>query len=118
MLIANELINARKKSKVEGVIFKIDLEKAYDHVDWNFIDYMLYRFGFGNTWCRWMEEHISSTSLFVLVNGSPSKLFKASRGFKARESPFPFLFTIAVDALSMLLVRAREVGMTEGFKVN
>lgn len=43
VLLANELIN----SKIEGVIFKIDLAKAYDHVDWDFVDYMLHRFGFG-----------------------------------------------------------------------
>lgn len=51
MLIANDLIDSRKNSKSEGVIFKIDLEKAYDHVDWNFVDYMLFGFGFGETWC-------------------------------------------------------------------
>lgn len=41
MLIANVLIDSRKKSKSEGVIFKIDLEKAYDHVDWNLVDYYI-----------------------------------------------------------------------------
>ena len=42
VLVANELIDSRKRSKKEGVIFKIDLEKAYDHVDWGFVDYMLF----------------------------------------------------------------------------
>ena len=42
VLIANELIDARKRSKRFGVIFKIDMKKAYDHVDqWSFMDYML-----------------------------------------------------------------------------
>lgn len=30
----------------EGVLLKVDLEKAYDHVDWDFLDYMLLHFGF------------------------------------------------------------------------
>lgn len=34
---------------VEWFIFKVDLEKVYDHVDWGFLDYMLLRFGFGDT---------------------------------------------------------------------
>lgn len=38
----------------EGVIFKIDLEKAYDHVEWEFVDYMLHRFGFSDRWCGWI----------------------------------------------------------------
>ncbi|XXG89385.1 hypothetical protein AAC387_Pa12g1395 [Persea americana] len=78
VLIANELIDSRKRSTADGVLLKIDLEKAYDHVDWNFVDYMLFRFGFGETWRRWMNE--STTSFSVLVNGSPLKLFKGSRG--------------------------------------
>lgn len=71
VLIANELIDSRKRPKDEGVIFKIDLEKAYDHVEWYFVDYMLFRFGFGKIWCGWIYECISTTSFSVLVNGSP-----------------------------------------------
>lgn len=45
ILIANELINFRKQSH-KGGNFKIDLGKAYAHMEWNFIDYMSGRFGF------------------------------------------------------------------------
>lgn len=41
-MIANELVTFKK-----GVMCKLDMEKAFDHVSWNFIDYMLQRFGFG-----------------------------------------------------------------------
>lgn len=82
VLVANEPIDSRKRSKVKGIIFKVDLEKAYDHVDWRFLDYMLLKFGFGDTWQEWMGECNSTTSFSVLVNGSPSKLFKASRGIR------------------------------------
>ena len=47
VLIANELVDFRKKSKKEGVLLRINLEKAYDHVEWDFVDYMLLRLGFG-----------------------------------------------------------------------
>ncbi|RVW99075.1 hypothetical protein CK203_019092 [Vitis vinifera] len=36
VLIANELVDEKRRSREEGVIFKIDLEKAYGHVDWDF----------------------------------------------------------------------------------
>lgn len=56
VLIASELIDSRKRSKIVGVIFKVDFEKAYDRVDWSFVDYMLHRFGFGDTWHGWMQN--------------------------------------------------------------
>lgn len=48
ILIANELFDSIKRMWKEGVVFKLDLERAYDHVDWNLVDYMLHRFGFGS----------------------------------------------------------------------
>lgn len=47
IFFANEPIESRMHECKERIIFKIDLEKAYDHVEWNFVDYMLLRFGFG-----------------------------------------------------------------------
>lgn len=49
MTYVTHRVDSRKREK-EGVIFKIDLEKAYDHADWKFVDYMLGRFGFGAKW--------------------------------------------------------------------
>lgn len=48
VLVSNELIDSRQKVRKEGTIFKINMKKAYDHVDWSFIDYILGRFGFGD----------------------------------------------------------------------
>lgn len=47
VLIANELVHMRKKYKKSGLLFKIDMEKAYDFVDWCFVGYLFNRMGFG-----------------------------------------------------------------------
>lgn len=48
VLIANEVVEEVRKKKVEGLVFKIDFEKAYDHVEWAFLDDILGKKGFGN----------------------------------------------------------------------
>lgn len=50
VLIANECIEDMRLSGSNGNLCKLDLEKAYDHVDWNFSDYILGRMGFGVKW--------------------------------------------------------------------
>lgn len=62
ILIANELINSRKRSHKESVIFKTGLEKAYDDVNWNSFDYRWV--GFSEKWRGWMRISSYSFSVF------------------------------------------------------
>jgi hypothetical protein len=60
ILIVNECLDSRLRSREPSFICKMDLEKAYDNVNWEFHLYMLRRCGFGGKWCSWIAHCISS----------------------------------------------------------
>lgn len=47
VMVANELVDGLVGNKNEGILYKLDIEKSYDYVRWDFVDYMLRRLGFG-----------------------------------------------------------------------
>ena len=117
VLISNEIVDEKRRSGEEGVVFKIDFEKAYDHVSWDFLDHVLEMKGFGIRWRKWMRGCLSSVSFAVLVNGNAKGWVKASRGLRQGDPLSPFLFTIVADVLSRMLLKAEERNVLEGFKV-
>lgn len=69
-LIANECIDSRIRSGEPGVLCKIDIEKAYDHVNWRFMEYLLRRMGFGVKWRKWIKVCITTASFPLLHRAS------------------------------------------------
>ena len=90
--------------------------KAYDHVSWDFLLYMLKRCGFGAKWCSWISFCISSVRFSVLINGSPEGFFDNSRGIWQGD-PLSPLFVFVMEALSRMLSAGINDGLLEGFKV-
>ncbi|GKU96282.1 hypothetical protein SLEP1_g9530 [Rubroshorea leprosula] len=72
-VVANEIIDEAKRKKMKSFLFKVDFEKAYDKVCWEFIDYMLMRMGFSITWRKWIQECLRSKGLNGLVSSAVVK---------------------------------------------
>uniref|UniRef100_A0A803PYN7 Reverse transcriptase domain-containing protein n=1 Tax=Cannabis sativa TaxID=3483 RepID=A0A803PYN7_CANSA len=70
-MIAREIVHSMKKRKGKGgyMLIKIDLEKAYDRMGWEFVIKMLRLLGFPNTFTEWIKTCISVSAIKLLLNG-------------------------------------------------
>ncbi|KAK2442416.1 hypothetical protein QL285_013611 [Trifolium repens] len=117
VVVVNEVIDYAKKSGKKCVILKVDFEKAYDSVEWEFLDYMLMRFGFSHKWRNWMKACIGAGSLSVLVNGSPTEEVHIKRGLKQDDPLAPLLFLVVAEGLGGLMRRAVDCGRFQPFLI-
>ncbi|RVX16087.1 LINE-1 reverse transcriptase-like [Vitis vinifera] len=116
-LIANEVIDSWKKKGEKGLICKLDIEKAYDSVNWQFLMRVMQKMGFGAKWREWIWSCISTAKFSVLVNGEPAGFFSSSKGFWQGDPLSPYLFIMGMEVLSALIRRTMEGGCISGCRI-
>ncbi|GJS32135.1 putative reverse transcriptase domain-containing protein [Tanacetum coccineum] len=117
LFILNELFKWCKMKKKHTMIFKVDFEKAYDSVRWDYLDDVLKRFGFGEKWCDWIQNCLLSSKGSVIVNGSPTKEFQFHRGLKQGDPLSPILFLLIMKSLHISMQRVVDAGLFRGIQV-
>ncbi|RVW42753.1 hypothetical protein CK203_079930 [Vitis vinifera] len=108
VLIANEAIDSVLKNNENEIMCKLDIEKAYDNVDWSFLLTVMQKMGFGEKWVGWIKWCISTASFSVLVNGTSKGFFQSSRGLRQGDLFSPYLFVIAIEAVSGLRINLEK----------
>ena len=118
-ILAHELLHSFKNEKGKGgfMFLKLDMEKAFDKMEWDFLLAIMEKLGFHSTWINWIRICISSSSFSILINGNPFGLFSPKRGLRQGDPFSPFLFILGLEVLSRLLFREECVGFLKGLKI-
>lgn len=102
ILVANEAVDEARRLNKEMLLFKVDFEKAYDSVDFNYLDMVMKRMNFPTLWRKWMSTCVRSVTALVLVNGCPIDEFPMERGLRQGDPLSLFLFLLAAEGLISL----------------
>ncbi|KAJ9701371.1 hypothetical protein PVL29_006637 [Vitis rotundifolia] len=113
-LIANEVVDYWKKRKEKGLICKLDIEKAYDSINWSFLMKVLSKMGFGSRWRDWIWWCISTARFFILINGALEGFFSNTKGLRQGDPLSPYLFVLGMEVFSILLRRVADGGFLPG----
>jgi len=114
MVILQEVLHDLKSGKQEGIILKLDFEKAYDRVSWSFLKEVLIKKGFSERWVSWMLKVVKGGRVAVNLNGERGQFFRSFKGLRQRDPLSPLLFNLVGDAFSAMLNLACRQGELEG----
>ncbi|XP_019430034.1 PREDICTED: uncharacterized protein LOC109337509 [Lupinus angustifolius] len=116
--LASEAINLLDYKTFGGnIAIKLDIKKAFDTLDWNFLMDTLKAFGFSIQFCNWIKVILHSARLSINVNGSNVGFFKCSRGVRQGDPLSSLLFCIVEDVLSRgitHLLRENKISTIDG----
>jgi hypothetical protein len=107
-------MHTRMWGKVGYMAVKLDMSKAYDRVEWSFLEGILEKMGFTRKWNNWILVCIFSVSYSVIVNRSPRGNIKPSRGLRQGDPLSAYLFILCAKVLSLHLHLAKRSGRLEG----
>ena len=114
VVVLHETIHELHKKKLNGVVFKVDFEKAYDKVKWPFLQQALRMKGFAAEWRQQVQSFVQGASVGVKVNDDIGHYFQTLKGLRQGDPMSPILFNIVADMLAILIARAKEDGQISG----
>ena len=101
-----EIINVLHKRSFGGnIAIKVDMAKAFDTLNWNFLLKVLKAFGFSEVFCNWIKSILESARMSITINGKLHRYFACSRGVRQGDPISPLLFCLAEEVLRRSLTK-------------
>jgi hypothetical protein len=107
-------MHTRLKGKKGFMAVKVDMSKAYDRVEWNFLERVMEKMGFARRWIDLTMMCVRTVSYGVIVNGKVCGSITPQRGLRQGDPISPYLFLLCAEVLSSLLITANEEGTLLG----
>ncbi|CAL8168851.1 unnamed protein product [Prunus armeniaca] len=112
ILIAQELMHKFKLSKGKKgfMAWKIDLSKAYDRLNWNFIEHVLVELGLPLNLIKLIMSCVSTVKYQICINGELTESFQPKSGIRQGDPLSPYLFVLCIEKLSHIIFEDVRMG--------
>ncbi|KAL5581448.1 hypothetical protein UlMin_013890 [Ulmus minor] len=111
-------IRQHTRGQTSYAALKLDMNKAYDRVEWSFLQGMLMNLGFASQWVDLIMRCISSVSYSFLINGEVQGSLKPSKGIRQGDPLSPYLFVICAHGLLELLINSEKRKLFRGVRIS
>jgi hypothetical protein len=121
ILVAFETLHTmdtRLKWNKGYMALKLDMSKAYDQIEWSFLEAVLGRMGFANRWIQLLMTCVRIVTYSILINGQPQGHIVPTRGLRQGDPLSPYFFIICAEALSSLLQYGGRQGSITGVPIS
>ena len=110
-------MHSREKGKKGSLALKLDISKAYDRVEWHFLQGIMAKLGFLVTWINWVMGCITTPSFSILINGKPYGNIRPSRGICQGDPLSLYLFLLCAEDFTSLLAKAEMDRRIKGVSI-
>ena len=121
ILVAYESLyymNNMRIGKPDYMAVKLDMSKAYDRVEWVYLENVMRKMGFSENWIGLIMVCIKTVTYSILVNGEPQGLIQPTKGIRRRNPLSPFLFLLCTEGLHGLIQQSVRVGELKGLSIS
>jgi hypothetical protein len=108
IMILHEMLHETKRKKQLGITLKLDFEKAYDKVNWNFLFECLAARGFCAKWCNRIKQVVSGGTVSVKLNNLIGPYIKSYKDVRQGDPLSPILFNFVADGLTRMILKAQS----------
>ena len=112
--LISDIMDDTKTENLAGILLSLDYKKAFDTLEWPYINNVLDTLNFGESVNRWITVFYANIETAVFNNGFVTKWFKPSRGVRPVCPLFPYLFVLSAKILA---AKIRQNNLIKGINL-